>query len=100
MNNLKDIIDSVLKRTPNYQNQSKKTEVLEAWPLVVGEAIAKNTRVLNWYSDGSLLIAATSNIWVHNLHYLEPQIITKFEDLLKRPLVKQLKFKLVANFEG
>jgi predicted nucleic acid-binding Zn ribbon protein len=94
MKDLKSILKSVLKATPNYQENMARIEIYEAWPKVVGEKVAKHAWPVKMVEDGALLVAAESSVWLQSLRFLEPQIIEKFAKELGSKKVKSLRYKM------
>lgn len=99
MDRLKSILSQILKATPNYDARMREMEIIEAWPRAVGERVAKHcwaVRMLD-HGQGLLLVAAESSAWLHNLRFLEGQILDRLEQELKERRVKQLRFKLQTS---
>lgn len=94
VDNLKNILEQILKSTPNYEDQRAKGIVFEAWPKIVGDRVAKHCWPIKLFDDGLLLIAAESSVWLQSLRYLEAQIVEKYEKELKSKKIKGLRFKL------
>ena len=99
MDDLKSVLNRLLKKVPNYQQRLHEMEVYEVWPSIVGEKLAKQCWPVKLLDDGVLLIAATSSAWLQSLRYLEPQILAKYEKALKSKKVKALRFKLQTSRE-
>src|SRR4051794_34590142 len=94
MDDLKNILGRILKKTPNFKEHELKVRIFEAWERVVGERVAKQCWPLHLLNDGTLLIGAESSAWLNSLRYLEAQIVEKYEKELGSRIVKQLRFKL------
>ena len=53
----------------------EQTSALEAWPGVVGPAVAAVTRPLSVASDGTLFVAVRSAPWMNELTMMEADIV-------------------------
>ena len=51
--------------------------VLEAWPALVGERIARNARAVAVRDDGVLLVRVRSAPWAQELSLMTPQVIAR-----------------------
>lgn len=94
MDMLKDILGKLLKATPNYAENQLKSRVFEAWPQIVGERVAKHAWPVKLLDDQYLLVATESSAWMHNLRFLEAQIVEKYEKALGKKEVRGVRFKL------
>ncbi|MBI3555348.1 MAG: DUF721 domain-containing protein [Deltaproteobacteria bacterium] len=94
MNNLKDILGKILKKTPNYEENVLKARIFEAWPRIVGEKVAAHCWPSKIVEGNALLIAGESSAWLHSLRYLEAQILTKYEKELGGKHVTGLRYKM------
>lgn len=94
MDDLKAILDKILKSTPNYEEHTLKSQVFEAWPRIVGEHVARHTWPIKLLENNMLLIATESSAWLHNLKFLEAQILEKCHKELKGKRIAGLRFKL------
>lgn len=106
MDELKRILDKILKSTPNFDEGMTRIQIYESWPKIVGERVAKHCWPVAMFDDGTLIIAAESNVWLQSLRYLERQILEKVNAELAQKStvhqsvqkVKQIRFKLqMAN---
>ena len=102
MDELKRILDKILKSTPNFDEGMTRIQIYESWSKIVGDRIAKHCWPVALFDDGTLIVAAESNVWLQSLRYLERQILDKVNAELaqkstpnqKTQKVKQLRFKL------
>jgi predicted nucleic acid-binding Zn ribbon protein len=83
------------KMIQQYHPQFDK-ELLKVWDIwedVVGTAIASNARPAAF--KGSILLLHVSNsTWLHHLHFLEEEIITKLNQAIGSEQVKFVQFKI------
>ena len=61
------------------------------WPSIVGPRIARHTRCVG-FSDGTLRVEAESSSWMHELGYLERELVRKLNRHLGADLVREVKF--------
>jgi predicted nucleic acid-binding Zn ribbon protein len=94
MDDLKRVLQKILKATPNYEATVERNQVVDQWETIVGERVAKHCWPVKLFDDGILIIAAESNSWLQSLRYLEPQILQKYEKALGSKKVKGLRFRL------
>jgi predicted nucleic acid-binding Zn ribbon protein len=97
MDILRQVLDQILGNNPAYQGKQKEFELLQLWPKVVGERVAKHVWPVKLLPDGNLLVASQSSSWLHQLRYLEPQIVKKFAAETKSQKIKGLRFKIASN---
>lgn len=63
----------------------------EDWPRIVGARIARRTRCVG-FKDGTLRVEVESSAWMHELGYLERDLIQKINRHLGAEHVRQVKF--------
>ena len=90
-------LNKILEKTPHYEERMREFEILEAWPKIVGDRIARHAFPIRIFEDGVLLIGAETNVWLHSLKFLEVQILKKYEKQFGSERVKQLRFKLISH---
>ena len=89
-------IGSVLGRVLSGCRSEADGEMLDVWRLwnrAVGELIAQNTRPAA-FKGRLLLVNVSSSTWVHQLHFLKPDLIAKLNEAAGRDLVGDIKFKV------
>lgn len=70
----------------------KELEVLELWPNIVGEQIAKVTTAER-IERGKLFIHVTRATWRNELVYLKKTLITKINTEMNREVVQDIIFR-------
>ena len=65
---------------------------LQIWHSVVGEAISRATS-LERFTDGQLFIRVRNPSWRMELNFRKKEIISKLNDALKEPVVKDIIFR-------
>ena len=89
---ISDILDSALgKYRPAMDLQM--TNIWDAWDEAVGKPIAMNAKP-DSFKDGVLIVNVSSSAWIHQLKFLEKEMILNINKQLDQMLVKQLRFKI------
>lgn len=70
----------------------KQFEVLEIWPVVVGEQIAAVTRAER-IQEGKLFISVNRSTWRNELVFLKKELITRINAVMQRDVVKDIIFR-------
>jgi len=87
-----DILTSALGRyRPAMDTQM--TKIWDIWDGAVGKPIAMNAKP-NSFKDGILIVNVSSSAWIHQLKFLEKEMILNINKKLDRSLVKHLRFKI------
>lgn len=89
MNNVSDIVDSVLD-VRGWRGKVLERMAVELWPEVVGELIAHNT-MAEQFKNGTLSVRARSPQWTQELHFHEARVIARLNGRLKRNLVQKIR---------
>lgn len=63
----------------------------EEWPRIVGARIARHTRCLG-FREGTLRVEAESSAWMHELGYLERDLVRRINRHLGAERVREVKF--------
>jgi len=89
---ISDILASALGRyRPAMDTQM--TRIWDVWDEAVGKPIAMNAKP-NSFKDGILIVNVSSSAWIHQLKFLEKEMILNINKKLDHILVKQLRFKI------
>ncbi|CCK79507.1 DUF721 domain-containing protein [Desulfobacula toluolica] len=89
---IKDILTSALgKYRPAMDTQM--TRIWDIWDLAVGKPIAMNAKP-DAFKDGILIVNVSSSSWIHQLKFLEKEMILNINKQLDHKLVKQIRFKI------
>jgi hypothetical protein len=89
-------IADVLKNALTAYRAEGDTELMKVWSLwkgVVGHGIAENTRA-SAFKGNLLIVHVSSSAWIHHLHFLKQELISKLNDALGKDLVGDIKFKI------
>ena len=71
-------LSNALKRFLDNQGLAKRVgqaTALEAWPSVVGPAVAAAAKPISVTSDGTLLVAVRSSAWMNELSLMERDLL-------------------------
>lgn len=60
---------------------------------MVGEKIFEISKPI-FIQNNTLFIGVENHIWVHQLHFLKPELINSINSNLPRPLVKDIRFQV------
>ena len=89
---ISDILNSALgKYRPAMDTQM--TRIWDVWDDAVGKPIAMNAKP-DSFKDGVLIVNVSSSSWIHQLKFLEKEMILNINKQLEQISVKQLRFKI------
>ena len=89
---ISDILNSALgKYRPAKDTQM--TRIWDVWDTAVGKAIAMNAKP-DSFKDGILFVNVSSSSWIHQLKFLEKEMILNINRELGREAIKKLRFKI------
>ncbi len=89
---ISDILNSAFgKIRPAMDTQM--TRIWEVWDEAVGKPIAMNAKP-DSFKDGMLIVNVSSSAWIHQLGFLEKEMILNINKRLDQDLVRELRFKI------
>ena len=89
---ISDILNSALgKYRP--ARDTDMTQIWDIWDSAVGRPIAMNAKP-DAFKDGNLTVNVSSSTWIHQLKFLEKEMITTINKKMDKDLVKQIRFKI------
>ena len=89
---ISDILNSALgKYRPAKDTQM--TKIWDLWDSAVGKPIAMNAKP-DSFKDGILFVNVSCSSWIHQLKFLEKEMILNINKQLGKTAVKQLRFKI------
>ena len=68
------------------------TEIVRAWPAVMGDQIARNAWPARISRDGKLHVATASSAWAFELAQLEPKLLERLSEALGEVTPAGLRF--------
>jgi predicted nucleic acid-binding Zn ribbon protein len=74
--------DDVTRELARFGPAAGMTEIVRAWPSVVGEQIARNAWPARLARDGKLHVATSSSAWAFELAQLEPKLLERLAEQL------------------
>jgi predicted nucleic acid-binding Zn ribbon protein len=86
------VIETILL-THRHSSDKALLEVWGVWEAAVGNAIAANARPAAFKGD-LLLVHVRSSTWLHHLHFLEKEMISKLNEALGGHRVREIKLKV------
>ncbi len=87
-----DIINNALgKYRPAMDMQM--TRIWDIWDKSVGKPISMNAKP-DSFKDGILIVNVSSSSWIHQLKFLEKDMIANLNRQLDNALVKSIRFKI------
>ena len=72
---------------------TEMTRIWDIWDAAVGSPIAMNAKP-DAFKDGMLFVNVSSSAWIHQLKFLEKEMITNLNKQLDATLVKDIRFKI------
>ncbi len=89
---ISDILNSALS---SYRpaDDTQMTKVWDVWETAVGKAIATNAKP-DSFKNGVLFVNVSCSSWVHQLKFLEKEMLENINRQLDKKAVKQLRFKI------
>jgi hypothetical protein len=91
MERLGDQVQHELRRSGS-RDAIPLAELTAAWPVVVGDAVARNAWPLRIARDGTLHVAAVSATWAHELDLLQSTILDGLKGLLGEAAPARVRF--------
>lgn len=89
---ISDILNAALgKYRPAMDTQM--TRIWDIWDDAVGKPIAMNAKP-DSFKDGILIVNVSSSSWIHQLKFLEKDMILNINKHLDQLLVNQIRFKI------
>ena len=84
--------DNVKRELGRFGPAAGMAELVEAWPLAVGEAIARNAWPARLARDGTLNVATSSSAWAFELGLLAAEICARLQQALGDAAPRRLRF--------
>jgi predicted nucleic acid-binding Zn ribbon protein len=89
---ISDILGSALGRYRPAKDTAM-TKIWDIWDIAVGKPIAMNAKP-DAFKDGYLTVNVSSSAWIHQLKFLEKEIISNINKQMDKNLIKQIRFKI------
>jgi len=98
---LAEVMPGVLRHL-NLGQVIEGQKVVEKWQEVAGREISQHTRALE-FDKGVLLVSVDNTGWMNQLAFLKPKLLDKYAKLVRRGLVRDVRFVLArgrGSFQG
>lgn len=94
-----EALSDVLRRYLDQKGLAPRVEqaaVLEAWPDLVGPAVAGATRPLAVAADGTLFVAVRTPAWMAELAMMEREILVAVNRASPRVPISRIRWQLAS----
>jgi predicted nucleic acid-binding Zn ribbon protein len=85
-----DVLPRVLEELGLRQRLAER-RVLESWAKIVGEKIARHSRVVD-IQDGVLTLQADHGVWRQELSLLTPEIVRRYNEVCGEGTVREIRW--------
>ena len=72
---------------------TRMTQIWDVWDAAVGSPIAMNAKP-DAFKDGVLSVNVSSSAWIHQLKFLEKEMIANLNTHIDAPLITRIRFKI------
>ncbi len=89
-------ISDILRPALGQYRPAKDTDMTRIWDIwddAVGKPIAMNAKP-DAFKDGMLIVNVSSSSWIHQLKFLENEMITNINSKLEKEAINQIRFKI------
>jgi len=86
-----ELLEKTLLALPNAQ-KIKEQRIIDAWPRVVGEEVAKRTEPL-FFEHGLLFVRVTDSVWAQHLSLQRKKIVNLLNRQGRTRILKELRFQ-------
>jgi hypothetical protein len=84
--------DAVRRELGRFGTVGPMTDLVSAWPGLVGEQVAANAWPARLARDGTLHVSASSSAWAFELGQLEGEILPRLQEALGKDAPRRLRF--------
>jgi hypothetical protein len=84
--------DAVRRELGRFGTAGAMTDLVAAWPALVGEQVAANAWPARFARDGTLHVSASSSAWAFELGQLEGEILPRLREALGDAAPRRLRF--------
>lgn len=88
---LNKILAKLVADNPEYKKLGEMAELLSLWPKVVGDKLAKISRVIK-FETSVLMIKVNSSIWRSEFYHIEDEIKKKYNAKLGYKKISKILF--------
>ena len=84
--------DAVRRELGRFGTAGEMTDLVGAWPELVGSQVAANAWPARLARDGTLHVNTSSSTWAFELGHLEAEILPRLQEALGKAAPSRLKF--------
>jgi predicted nucleic acid-binding Zn ribbon protein len=88
-----DAVEAFLARA-GLAERVEQAKIVPEWSSLVGEQIASVTSPYSIGSDGTLLVAVTTNAWMTELSLMEPELLRSLNRVPGRLRIRKIRWLL------
>ena len=92
MEKIGTILLNSLKKT-RLDKRLMEARIFVNYELMVGKKISEISKP-TFMQNNTLFIGVENHVWIHQLHYLKPELMDRINSNLPRPLVKDIRFQV------
>lgn len=94
-NHLTHISDILSKALSKYKppQETEITQIWKIWDLALGSTITQNAKP-DTFKNGQLQVTVSNSVWIHQLKFLEKEMIANLNARLNTALITHLRFKI------
>lgn len=92
LTHISDILATALSKYSPPQ-KTEITQIWDIWDIALGSPIAQNAKP-DTFKNGHLQVTVSSSVWIHQLKFLEKEMIANLNASLNTPLITHLRFKI------
>ena len=92
MEKIGTILLNSLKKT-RLDKRLMEARIFVNYELMVGKKISEISKP-TFIQNNTLFIGVENHVWIHQLHYLKPELMDRINSNLPRPLVKDIRFQV------
>ncbi|NWH04842.1 DUF721 domain-containing protein [Desulfobacter latus] len=92
LTHISDILSKALSKYRPPQ-ETGITQIWKIWDLALEAPIAQNAKP-DTFKKGQLQVIVSSSVWIHQLKFLEKDMIANLNARLNTPLITHLRFKI------
>lgn len=89
---ISDILTAALNKYRPAQD-TRMTRIWEVWDRAVGSPIAMNAKP-DSFKDGVLSVNVSSSTWIHQLKFLEKEMLANLNRELDASMISRIRFKI------
>jgi predicted nucleic acid-binding Zn ribbon protein len=89
---ISDILKAALEKIRPAMD-TDMTRIWDVWDAAAGQPVAMNAKPAT-FKDGTLIVHVSSSSWIHQLKFLEKQLIANINQHMDARVVHRIRFKI------